>query len=127
MEPDADVAAPVTTDAVAGESGTFDARDAHAVDRTYAAALRTTFQALLLGISVGRLFTAGGTVTASLLLSLAAVIGVFSAARHHLNSMSVRKGVVRVDGVLPVVIFVVGLAATVSALVQAVGQVRNSR
>lgn len=99
------------------DEDTIDPRDIHATDRTYGAAIRTIFQLLVLSVAIGRQFTTSTTVVSAFFLAYALALLLFSGIRHHLNLRSIKRGVVRVDGVTPLFFFVLGLGATVAALV----------
>lgn len=121
MDTDAANRAPVEDDA----EDLFDPRDVHDVDRTYGAALRTTFDALVRGMLIGLVRTQGGMGTASLMLALGVVLVLISTWRHGKNTSGVKKGVVLMDCVSPLFVSVLGLAASISAVIQTLSQLRE--
>lgn len=95
----------------------IDPRDIHATDRTYGSALRTIFQLLVLSVAIGRQFTVSTTVVSAFFIAYALALLLFSGVRHHLNLRSIKRGVVRVDGITPLFFFALGVGATAGALV----------
>lgn len=99
------------------DEDSVDPRDIHAMDRTYGAALRTVFQMLVLSVAIGRQFTVTTTVVSAFFIAYASAMLILSGIRHPLNMRSVKRGIVRVDGITPLLFFALGVGATAGALV----------
>lgn len=103
-----------------------DPRDIHATDRTFGSAVRTILQLLVLSVAIGRQYTTATTVVSAIFISYALALLVFAGMRHHLNLMSIKRGIIRVDGITPLFFFVLGIAASISALIYTAHQVAIS-
>lgn len=99
------------------DEDTVNPRDIHATDRTYGSALRTIFQMLVLSVAIGRQYTVSTTVVSAFFIAYAIAMLIFSGIRHQLNLRSVKRGIVRVDGMSPLLFFALGIGATAGALV----------
>ena len=116
--------AQVMTPAIDEES--IDPRDIHATDRTFGSAVRTVLAMLVLSVAIGRQFTTATTVVSAVFIAFALALLIFSGIRHHLNLGSIRRGILRVDGITPLFFFALGLVANIGALVYTVQRVAEA-
>lgn len=95
----------------------LDPRDVHARDRTFLSSLRTVFQLTILSAIMGRLLSTSAIVASAVFLTFAISILISSTIRHEVNRQTMNNGFVCVDGVSPLVFFVLGIAAVIGSLV----------